>query len=81
MDAMIDNTELRRVIGENVRRLRQGNDLTQTQLAERIGVTFVSINRIENAKMCPSAEVLFALADCLGVTADALRQVSTVEAA
>lgn len=77
---MIDNTELKRIIGDNVRRLRLEKGLTQTALAERIGVSFVHINRVEMGKAAPSAELLFALADVLMVSADALRQISSVNA-
>jgi transcriptional regulator with XRE-family HTH domain len=80
MQDMIDSTELRRTIGENVRRLRLDRKHTQTELAEMAGIKKVHVNRIENGKSSPSAEVLFALADALGVTADNLRQLSTVHA-
>lgn len=80
MDVMIDNTDLKRIIGENVRRLRVEKGLTQTELAQRIGVSFVHVNRLEMGKAAPSAEVLFALADVLGVQADSLRQICSVSA-
>lgn len=77
---MIDSTELRRTIGENVRRLRRDKGWTQTELAEKAGIRLVHVNRIETGKSSPSAEVLFALADSLGVGADSLRQVPVLSA-
>lgn len=71
---MEKSTELRRVIGENVRRLRKFRDLTQEQLAEKVGISAVFMNRIEQGYNTPSSEVLFGLADALGVKADELRQ-------
>jgi transcriptional regulator with XRE-family HTH domain len=36
------------MIGELLRKTRQEQNLTQKQLAEKSGISFVSINRIEN---------------------------------
>lgn len=75
---MIANDELRKAIGYNVRRLRRDRELTQAALAEEIHVTPVYLHRIETGASCPSSEVLFALADALGVKADELRQLSPI---
>lgn len=74
MTDVIDNTELRKILGQNVRRLRKNADLTQTELAAKIGVSLVHLNRIEQGHAAPSAEVLFALADHFVVGADDLRK-------
>lgn len=72
---MVENAELKKVVGENVARLRTQAGLTQTELAEKIGVTRVHVTRIETGVSSPSAEVLFALCDALKVSADSLRQI------
>ncbi len=77
---MVESTELRRVIGANVRRLRKERGLTQEQLAEKVGISAVFMNRIEQGHSSPSSEVLFSLADVLSVTADSLRQISVTAA-
>lgn len=77
---MIDNTELRKTIGQNLRRLRKSRNLTQEQLAESVGISAVHVNRIEQGHSSPSAEVLFAIADVLDITSDSLRQVPVASA-
>jgi transcriptional regulator with XRE-family HTH domain len=76
MDAVIENSELRTALAANIRRLRQRDGLTQAQLAKKIGISAVYMNNLEMGGKSPSAEVLFALADGLGVKADELRQIS-----
>lgn len=46
--------------------------LTQAQLAERSGVSYRAVVRLENAQRSATAEQLLALADALGVPATAL---------
>jgi len=76
MKPVIDATALRKNLATNVRRLRKHKGLSQTELAELCGVSYVQINRIENGHHSPSAEMLYTLADALEVGTDALRQVS-----
>jgi len=75
MQDVIDAAELRTAIAANVTRLRREKDLSQEEFADKLGVSRVQINRIENGKHSPSAEMLFTLADALGVSTDSLRQV------
>lgn len=72
---MIDNDVLRATIAANVRRLREDRGKSQEELAETIGISRVHLNRVENARATPTADVLYAIADALSVPADALRQV------
>jgi len=72
---VIDQADLRPVLGSNIARLRRAKDLSQEELAGRLGISRVFLNRIENAGASPGAEVLYSLADALGVTTDNLRQV------
>ena len=58
-------------ITNRIRRLRFENDeMTQQQLAERIGVTRQTVNAIELAKYSPSLEVAFRIAEIFGVPLD-----------
>ncbi|MCH7747540.1 MAG: helix-turn-helix transcriptional regulator [Acidobacteria bacterium] len=55
-------------IDNTIRRLRFDHDeMTQQQLAERIGVTRQTVNAIERGKYSPSLEVAFRVAALFGV--------------
>ena len=55
-------------IANTIRRLRFDHDeMTQQQLAERIGVTRQTVNAIELGKYSPSLEVAFRIAAVFGV--------------
>jgi transcriptional regulator with XRE-family HTH domain len=73
---MIPRKELLTHIGGNVRRLRESRGWSQGQLAERLGISRITANRIERSLQLPEADILYALADLFGVPADSLRQVS-----
>ena len=52
------------VIGNAIRRLRfERDEMTQQDLAERIGVSRQTVNAIETGKYWPSLEVAFRIAD------------------
>lgn len=72
---MIDTTELRRIVGENVRELREAKGWSQQELADKCGIAREHVSRIENGHMLPSVEVLFAMADAFGVSVDFLRKI------
>jgi putative transcriptional regulator len=48
------------------------HDLTQDNLAEKLGVTRQTINAIEKQRYNPSLELAFKLADFFGVTIEEL---------
>lgn len=51
-------------IGNEIRRLRfEHAEMTQQQLAERIGVSRQTVNAIESGKYWPSLEVAFRIAE------------------
>jgi hypothetical protein len=75
MDEMIAQEDLRPVLGANIARLRRDKDLTQQDLADRLGVSRVMLNRVETGKSSPGSELLYSIADALGVPTDFLRQV------
>ena len=63
----------------NIAELRNKKDISQTQLANAIGVETSTISRIETGKSDPSAVTLFAIAKCLEVTVDELYTEKTAE--
>jgi putative transcriptional regulator len=55
-------------ITNTIRKLRfERNEMTQQDLAERVGVTRQTINAIEAGKYSPSLEIAFRIAVALGV--------------
>jgi putative transcriptional regulator len=58
----------KRRVRNNIRKLRFYNDeMTQEQLAEKVGVTRQTIIAIESAKYAPSLELAFRIALVFGV--------------
>lgn len=58
-------------IENEIRRLRfEHKEMTQAELAERIGVTRQTIIAIEQNKYAPSLEAAFRIADVFGVSVD-----------
>lgn len=58
--------------GKRVRFIRRCLDITQEQLAEKIGLTAAFIGHIERGTRIPSIETLYRLCLALGVSADYL---------
>ncbi len=55
-------------IRNEIRRLRfEHNEMTQQELAEKIGVTRQTVNAIEQGKYSPSLEAAFRIAVVFGV--------------
>ena len=59
-------------IGERIKELRTLNKLTQTDLAKKVGLSYIQIGRYETQKSNPSSEVLQKLASVLDTTTDFL---------
>lgn len=59
-------------IGENIKRLRRERDMTQEELAERLGVSFQSVSRWENGACYPDMEMIPVIAGFFCVSADTL---------
>ena len=59
-------------MGPRLRQLRVKRQLTQVQLAAKVGVTQSYIGQIERGEKVPTLAVARALAKALGVTVDAL---------
>ncbi len=61
-------------IGERIKELRAAKKLTQTELAKKVGLTYIQVGRYETQKSKPSSEVLQKLANALDTTTDFLMQ-------
>jgi putative transcriptional regulator len=58
-------------VTNSIRRLRfEHGEMTQQELADRVGVTRQTINAIEAGKYSPSLEVAFRMAEIFGVRVD-----------
>lgn len=56
------------VIRNQIRQLRAAREMTQQELADRIGVTRQTVIAIEQDKYSPSLETAFKVASVLGVS-------------
>lgn len=59
-------------IGDNIRKYRKQKDMTQEQLADRLGVSYQSVSRWENGATYPDLELLPSIAEMFGITMDEL---------
>ncbi len=59
-------------LSENIRMNRKKLDLTQEQLAERLGVSFQSVSRWENGTTVPDLELIVQMTRIFGCTVDEL---------
>lgn len=54
-------------VRNQIRRLRfEASEMTQAELASRVGVTRQTIFSIENGKYCPSLDLAFRIAEAFG---------------
>ncbi len=61
-----------KTVGANLRRYRMENDITQDELAEKVGISTSFCANLERGSKAMSMYVLRDLADALGITADYL---------
>lgn len=74
--------DMRRLVGENVRRIRQDRGLTQEQFAEISGFSQQYLSGLERGRRNPTVVTLFELATALKATPiDLLRAVETEDRA
>lgn len=64
--------EYGKTLGERIRLKRLEKYITQRELAEKIGVTAVTISKYEIGEINPSVLTLMCIADILGVSTDCL---------
>lgn len=65
-----------RLLKNTLKVQRARHNLTQEQLAERVGVTRKSINTVENGKYVPSTYLALKLSRALGVPVEELFQLN-----
>jgi putative transcriptional regulator len=69
-------------VSNQIRRLRfERDEMTQAELADRIGVTRQTIIAIEHGRYSPSLEIAFQIANALDVTLDDVFQYQQREGA
>lgn len=67
-------------LSNNIRRLRfENGEMTQQQLADRVGVTRQTIIAIEGGKYAPSLPLAFKIARTFGVTVEQVFQYENEE--
>ena len=55
-------------IGKNIKSIRIKEEITQEQLSEYVGISPGYLSKIEGGFAKPSLEILFSIADSLGIT-------------
>ncbi len=63
-----DPTDIDRIVSDRILARRMELDMSQPELAERVGVTFQQVQKYENGKNRVSAGRLYEIAKALGVT-------------
>lgn len=66
----MDKQEFLKTVGENIKKYRIQNGLTQEKFAEKAGISLSFCAAIETGRKAPSAFTLRNMADRLGVTVD-----------
>ena len=59
-------------LGKRVRACRKGKDITQEELAQRVGISASFMGHVERGTRVLSVETLVKLCEVLGITPDAL---------
>ncbi|MBQ7339018.1 MAG: helix-turn-helix transcriptional regulator [Clostridia bacterium] len=59
-------------LGENIRRLRQENDMTQRALAHHLRVSVQAVSKWETGLSYPDVALLLNIADFFAISLDAL---------
>ncbi len=59
-------------LGENLKRIRIKKDITQVEIAKKLGVDRSFVSNLENAKTNPTLATITSLAQALGVSTNEL---------
>ena len=59
-------------IGQVIRKYRKSKDMTQEEMANRLGVTAPAVNKWENGNSMPDITLLSPIARLLGISLDTL---------
>ena len=70
---------VKRIVSENLIRLRKENHLTQAELAKRINYSDKAISRWETGEVVPDLETIYALSEVFGVPVSAITEEHTEE--
>lgn len=70
----------KRTLGETISQLRRERQLTQAELAEKMGVTDKAVSKWERNLSCPDLSSIPRLAEALGVGVDELIQAKAIPA-
>ena len=60
--------EKRQKVAQIIQTARVQKGLTQQELADRMGCQVQTINKIENSRYSPNADILYQLCECLDLT-------------
>ena len=60
------------MLGDKIKNLRKGMNLTQSQLCEKIGIAQSTLGMIEKNRTAPGRKTLIKIANFFGVTVDYL---------
>lgn len=60
------------MLGQVIRRWREDREVTQAELADRLGIATSFVSLLESGARQPSYETLVRLADVMGITLDEL---------
>ena len=71
--------DIKSIIAKNIAELRQSNNMTQLELAEKINYSDKAISKWERAESSPDISVLIDIAAVFGVTVDYLVQAEHTE--
>lgn len=61
------NTKILENLGKNLRKYRKENNLTQEQLAEKVGIHSTYVGKLEAGKNNPSVKMLFKISRALNI--------------
>ena len=61
-----------KTVGERIVFLREEREISQKELAEKIGITAASLSRYENNIYDPKGNIIYSLTKCLNTSADFL---------
>jgi len=65
-------TEDVKKLGENIKRIRTKKNITQVEIAKKLGVNRSFVSNLENAKTNPTLSTITNLAQALGVSTNEL---------
>ena len=65
------------MLGEQIKTLRTAKQISQVELANRIGVSKQSVSNWENNNILPSVEIIKKISEYFGCTADYLLELNT----